>query len=547
MTEISLDSSVQAALSAVQDREWLPLLRQTECPEEVQQTVLRGILTRQASTRFGTEHGFRTIRTYREFCHAVPVLSYEDLRPYVEAQETMRVPYLNAEQPASYVQTSGTTGQPKHVPILARTVEWIRQYQRLFAYAQWRAVPPLYRGGLLVLAGQAVEGHLPGGSPFGSMSGLMNECLPAAIRRQSVLADGVGTIADYRQKYLCIAACALADPSLSVLATPNPSTILKLVEVIRLEFDLLIEALSAGARHPLLAPISSDMSGPATSPDRLARLRSLRGQAATVDLAKLWPDLQAVITWTGGNCAVLIPKLRALLPSHTAIMEMGYLSSECLGSLNIDVRSNQCIPTFQEYFFEFIEVAEGETRGSAPVPLEALSAGHKYEVLVTASNGLYRYAMNDIVEVTGYVRRTPTIRFVQKGKGVTNITGEKLYEYQVIEAVDGVMRSAGCRGGFYLMVANVDEARYTLYLEQIPAIDRLGEEIDRRLGEVNVEYKAKRQSGRLAALEVVSLRPGAADAYRDHCVARGQREAQFKLVRLQYAHDCSFEFARHAR
>ncbi|MCS6265807.1 MAG: hypothetical protein H8K11_18850 [Nitrospira sp.] len=62
---------------------------------------------------------------------------------------------------------------------------------------------------------------------------------------------------------------------------------------------------------------------------------------------------------------------------------------------------------------------------------------------------------------------------------------------------------------------------------------------------MNIECKAKRASGRLQPIRVLRLRCGTGDAYRQHCVSQGQREAQFKLIRLQYFHECTFDFERH--
>jgi hypothetical protein len=59
--------------------------------------------------------------------------------------------------------------------------------------------------------------------------------------------------------------------------------------------------------------------------------------------------------------------------------------------------------------------------------------------------------MNDIVEVAGHDRQTPLIRFVQKGKGVVSFTGEKLYEVQVIAAVDKAL--ASLRGRYHFIAA----------------------------------------------------------------------------------------------
>lgn len=547
MTEHVDHSTIEATMRLIRDREWLPFLTHTERPEAIQRQLLSSILFSQRDTQFGRRHGFASIRSYEDFARAVPVLGFEDLRQDIEGQEQSGESLLNAERPVHYVQTSGTTGKPKHVPLIRPAIDWISQYQRLFSYAQWSGVPKIYDGQVLVIAGQPVEGQLPGGAPYGSMSGLMNQGLPQVVRQKSVLPDGILRVADVRLKYLRMAACAVAAGTLSVLATPNPSTILKLLEVIRSEFPHLVEALAVGPRHPIFSQGTAWTESVPVHGDRLAYLRTLMGQASKLDLATLWPELRAVITWTGGNCAVLIPKLRSLLSSEMAVIEMGYLSSECLGSLNVDVCENRCIPTFQEHVFEFIEVRASDDHVPDPVMLGDLCQEQKYQVLVTTRSGLYRYAMNDIVEVTGWFNRVPTIRFVQKGKGVTNITGEKLYEHQVVEAVETVFKASGMVCEFYVMLADVHAAGYTLYLEQAAVPSSFSNEVDEQLARMNVEYRAKRESGRLQPLRVVPIRAGTAEAYRSHCVAYGQRDAQFKLIRLQYTHDCSFDFSQHIR
>ena len=79
--------------------------------------------------------------------------------------------------------------------------------------------------------------------------------------------------------------------------------------------------------------------------------------------------------------------------------------------------------------------------------------------------GLYRYFMNDLVEVTGFFQKTPLLRFVQKGKGVTNLTGEKLYEAQVIDAVQGELPRCGVTPTFFVMVADDQAMAYRLMVE----------------------------------------------------------------------------------
>ena len=65
--------------------------------------------------------------------------------------------------------------------------------------------------------------------------------------------------------------------------------------------------------------------------------------------------------------------------------------------------------------------------------------------------------------------------------------------------------------------------------------------MDDELSRINLEYAAKRASGRLEECRVVALRPGVGEAYKRHCVDAGQREGQFKPLLLQ--NDADFDFS----
>jgi len=44
---------------------------------------------------------------------------------------------------------------------------------------------------------------------------------------------------------------------------------------------------------------------------------------------------------------------------------------------------------------------------------------------------------------------------------------------------------------------------------------------------------------------VVPLARGTSNAYRKHCVQKGQRESQLKVLTLQNADECDFDFQAH--
>ena len=59
-------------------------------------------------------------------------------------------------------------------------------------------------------------------------------------------------------------------------------------------------------------------------------------------------------------------------------------------------------------------------------------------MIVTARNGLLRYAMRDRVRVTGFHAETPIISFVGKEGRFINSVGEKVTEEQLVLAIQGV-------------------------------------------------------------------------------------------------------------
>jgi hypothetical protein len=152
--------------------------------------------------------------------------------------------------------------------------------------------------------------------------------------------------------------------------------------------------------------------------------------------------------------------------------------------------------------------------------------------------------MNDLVEVTGRYRNTPLLRFVQKGRGVTSLTGEKLYESQVIEAVQAAARSHHFAARFFVLLADENRSAYSLFLETDasiePTISEVATFVDERLGELNMEYRGKRASGRLGPLTIACLKHGAGEAYKAAHVRNGQREGQFKPTVLQYRSKLAF-------
>jgi hypothetical protein len=543
--------ATRAAMSWLEFSKWRPLEALTRDPGAAQAGVLRQLLRANQDTTFGRAYDFSRLVSPRDYQTALPVQRYDDLAPHIEAQRTTSAPALTAEPPLFYAQTSGTTGTPKYVPVTRTMLHLFRDEQATFSYLQYRACPAAFDGAAFGVMGAATEGRLDSGHAVGSVSGQLYAALPGLLRRRLVVPPEVAEIEDYEQRYDVTLLLALASPRVTYMGSPNPSTFVRLLQRLAARKPLLLDLLASGRADAILSGLPSKIR--ATVAARVtaqpARARQLDALPA-IGYGDLWPGLALVTTWTGGSCGIPLGALRTQLPPAATVMELGYQATEFRGTLPLEAGSPGGLPPLHHHYFEFADRDEWDLGRTSTLTLSELSEGSQYYVIITTAAGLYRYFMNDLVEVTGWLHRTPLLRFVQKGRGVTNITGEKLYEGQVIAAVDAACGAVGLVPRFYVVTADEATAGYRAYIEpdSDPEFDAaaLGLAIDRRLSALNIEYDAKRKSGRLSPLQCLPLATGTADAYRDACVRAGQRDGQLKPPALAYTRQLALDLGAYA-
>jgi GH3 auxin-responsive promoter len=525
------------------------LARLSRAPMRAQRRVLLQVIGANRNTTFGRQHDFASIRSYEDFVARVPVSTFEQVRPYVTAEIERGEAALTTEDPLCYVRTSGTTDRPKDLPLTASHLKSLQDIQEIAIAFQHRQCPAAFSGSMLAIVSPPREGELPNGRSFGSASGFVAGGTPRVVRNKFVVPPMVLTIKDSQLKYLLILRLALSRADLSYIATANPGTILALVRLFRQHHATLIDDVRHGGFFrgtdlpaEIIAAVAGRLKADATRADELERVQSSGMDARIADL---WPGLSLVGTWTFGSSGFAVDALRRELPPHARIIDIGYIASEFRGTITLGRRSGSGFPTLETHFFEFVERERWDRADPVFLTLEQLRKGREYYVIVTTPSGLYRYFINDLVRVVGHLHRTPLLRFVQKGKGVTNITGEKLHESQVLAAVRTVLDQHGVAGRFVMMLADEAERRYCLYLELegevIPDRGKVAAEVDSRLADLNIEYQGKRESQRLEGVVVHWLRRHAGEAYKQHCVKQGQREGQFKTIALACRKDFGFD------
>jgi sterol desaturase/sphingolipid hydroxylase (fatty acid hydroxylase superfamily) len=522
-----------------------PLHRQASRPHATQLRVLRRILQHSRNTEFGRVHDFVHIGSIADFQRSVPIHTYEELGPSFDRQEHSGDEVLYRGKPLFYARTSGTTGVPKLIPVLASTLRQYCRQQYLTVYFQLVFCPGAFHGKALGISSAAIEDTLNTGTPVGSASGYLYRAMPDFMRANYVVPAEVFEIRDYALKYRVILRLALQEDGISYVGGANSSSFLRLLDGLQQERGLLIDSLLSGELAGLetLAPRIQHAIHTRLRPHPQRALQLQRDPNHPLTYRELWPDIRLFNIWTGGSCSIALEALRQKLPAQTCVVELGYLASEMRGSITLNFENGGGIPPLGDYFFEFVERDAWEAGSRDCQTLNTLQNDRHYYVLVTTDYGLYRYFMNDIVRVVGFHKHTPLIRFVQKGKGVTSITGEKMYEAQVITALENTVQALGVPLIFMLMLADEPAGRYHFYYETEAAAceaDALVLRLDHELSHINIEYAAKRASGRLGLLATTRLQRGTGEAYKIYCLNQGQREAQFKPAVLQLRSELQF-------
>jgi GH3 auxin-responsive promoter len=524
-------------------------------PIQAQDRLLRQILAANADTEFGRRHGFGGIASFRDFQERVPIASYEDLEPYIKAEMNGQANQLTKEPPVLFTTTSGTTGNRKYIPMTREGKRAKSHLTWLWFCGLYRDHPGIVGGRILSVVSPEVESHAPSGVPIGAESGHGYRTMPGPVKSMYTAPYPVFAIEDYEAKYYTLLRLA-AGQDISCIATVNPSTVLLLGDRLARHGESIIRDVRDGS-------LSSHFSVPQDLRDSLRlrpdpeRARHLERAAAAgggvLRPGLAWPGLAAVGCWKGGTVGAYLAKFDTLFPQGPPVRDFGYYATELRGSVPLSDQGDAGVIAVGTNVLEFHPADDDRAPdGRELLPVERLEEGQRYFVYVTNASGLYRYDMNDIVEVAGHYGKTPLIRFIQKGKGVVSFTGEKLYEVQVLAAVDQALAALRGRYHFIAAVAELVEGttpRLVFLMEfDDPVAEHDGsalvDRLDAALGDQNDEYLTKRKSLRYGAPIIRVVRPGEFDKYRRHMVETGQRaDGQFKILRLTSDTSFAAEFA----
>ncbi|MDR2601033.1 MAG: GH3 auxin-responsive promoter family protein [Spirochaetaceae bacterium] len=507
---------------------------------------LRNIIEESKDTVYGKERNFDEIlkaQSVEEFFEAykknVPLNSYEDLSPYIERHKNGEPNVLFPGKPKMYATTSGTTKEPKWIPITENYYKDVyKVMNQLWFYTLIMNKPKVFYGRTLSIVGKAIEGAAPDGTVYGSISGIAQRDIPNFLKVVYSAPAEVFKISDYKARYYTLMRFGI-EQNITLIITANPSTLVEMQVNANEFYDEYVNDIERGtlsSRVKIEPEIRSCLeSYLKPNRKRAKELRELKERHGTVLPKHYWPHMQIVNVWMCGNTKVYCEKIKDSFSDSAVFHEFGYFSTECKSGIVLTSNTLDTVLFGHKMYFEFIHESEIDKNDPKVYQLNEVKKGERYCMVVTTAAGLYRYNTNDIIEITGFYNQFPTIKFIQKCNGIISMTGEKLHERQFIDAVRTVEKETGLELNFFVGFANVEKSNYSFYFEfqkedvtQAEA-ESFSADLDKVLQTYNVEYGDKRASDRIKEPETSLLVKNSFEKFKAACIERGFRDGQFKL------------------
>lgn len=517
----------------------------TKDPESEQARVLFDCLKRNRSSEYGSMYDFGSISSIEDYQAKIPIVRYKDLKPFVAKimQEGSRA--LTSDETIFFALTSGSTGRHKFIPVTEYSIKKKQQATSLWAYHIVKDYPQILDGKVLAVVSPEVEGYTRSGIPFGAESGHGYKRMPPKVREQYVLPYEVIEITDYDSKYYTILRLA-AEENVTTIASLNPSTIVLLAQKLDEMKGGIIEDIEKGTlQKDILVPdnIRSVVEKKLKpNPQRAAELRAIVDEKKRLLPVDVWPGLQLIECWQGGSVGVYISEFGKYYDG-VPVRDFGYLASEVRGSIPVRDNDPAGILAINLNFYEFIPREDICRPDARPLLAREVEKGKEYYIILTTPGGLYRYNIDDVIRVVGFHNNTPLVEFVQKGQNVCSVTGEKLYEEQVVRAVDKAVKKNKLPVKHFTACLQPGETycysflvEFGEYVQPYKKKEFL-KDIDLELCDINCEYESKRKSQRLCHPELKVVKSGEFDKLRSEKVKKGTPDGQFKLAALNHKMD----------
>lgn len=524
-------------------------------PELIQTRLLQELLQKNSQTQYGRKYDFEHIHTVSDYQKKVPVSVYEDYEPYILRMTQGKEQELTHEAAAYFCITSGTTGEPKYVPLTEADLYLYYVYACGAVYGmagEYYSQKSLDGGakeqvfGKIFQLGEFARTYMDDGRLKGIRSASLYQwldrdgqfdasdyCVPKEVLFPSDLEDLLYVKVRF----------ALAEREIRAIHGVFVNRVVGVMDYICRNCDMLLHDIETGSvdERAALSDNWKAFVQEKLPPDpvRAKELRQVFQKGMPDEkqrlgmMKKIWPHIKYVQAIGGEAYAYYMERLKEYALG-TPVHHFVYGASEGIFGVARQMDEPDAYILFPDAgFFEFMPLSGH--MGDRPRLLWELNKGERYELVFTNHSGLYRYRMRDVIEVVDWYEKLPVIRFCYRKNLIINIAGEKSNVEQLEEAVRRFADQTDTVIIGYCVQEDVSgvQPRYLFYIESEGIVADGAEEIlEKYLCLVNLEYQGCRSMNEIGPLSIEFLRPGSFGRYEKHLAAQGVSMGQNKLLRI---------------
>lgn len=448
---------------------------------DLQRRMLRDLLIRGAHTEYGKKYGFEDLvlsrNLYHDFAERVPLIEYEDIRDSVMRMIKGEENVLWPGRCVDFAQSSGTSGGvSKYVPITADSLAGNHYRGGEDTVAHYlRNVPDskIFAGKGLILGGSfsnTLEEKVKGVNVGDLSATLINRINPFAnfVR---IPDKKTALMADWEQKLPAIVDFSIKNDVTNISGVPSWF---------------------------------------------LTVLRKIMEKKGVSNIKEVWPNLE-VFFHGGISFEPYRDEYYKITEGLNMHFQETYNASEGFFAVQNDLADpGMLLIIDRNIFYEFIPV-----EGSSTVPLAPweVEEGKVYEMVITASNGLWRYRLGDTVRIVSV--EPLKIRIAGRTHSYINAFGEELMEDNAERAMSIAADRVNAHILNYtaapLFSTEGTKARHQWLVEWEDEPEDIGQFaviLDEELRKLNSDYDAKRTGSIFLDLpEIITAREGLFDEW----------------------------------
>ncbi|OCT61992.1 GH3 domain-containing protein [Xenopus laevis] len=399
--------------------------------ERIQEKILLGMLEELQETDYGQRHRFRDLTDVSSFRKLQPLTGYQHYKDYIEQISEGAENILVPGKTLALVATAGTRGSPRTVPVTECSATERFQQGTMVCL---EVIHSHFPGALEKVARFSVPPsicHWKSGISIGPYPSIASYKFLEHLYTPKLPSDP--TMSSYDMLYIQLL-FALKDTGLTALQADFSWLLHRVFSILETEWKTLVKDIMQGFISPerkLPQDIRKQLETLLLPDPRRARELHTHCENGFLAIAKrIWPRLQVAITVCSGSSELEGRFLQDGPCQGVTLYSPLYCAAEGLVGVNISPMA--VAPRYvlcpRSAFFEFIPVRVGMEESEETKCLQDICVEEAYELVITTKDGLFRYRLGDVVQVTGFHNKSPILEFLYRKSQTLSVRGEQITE-----------------------------------------------------------------------------------------------------------------------